>query len=176
MAQLVSKPARFDALNLQVVTTVWEYAGDVQVTAFRGPLGSDDPFMKSVLTKGSCRVEFPGTDHPDVNASAPTAPIFPSSALVGIQLFRMTTLEDNMEFNCAQPYLGYRVVTEKDVNLDTGGTLAVAKGVIVFVFGGSYAINEDAQAGFHIFAVQNNDIVVSASSTCRVLVFKSIPT
>ena len=175
MAQLTSRPARFDALNLQVLTTVWEYAGDVQVTGFRGPLGSDDPYMKSVLTKGSCLVEFPGTDHPDVNASAPTAPIFPSSAVVGMQLFRMTTLEDNVEFNCAQPYLGYRVVTEKDVNLDAGDTLAVAKGVMVFVFGDSYEINEDAQEGFHMFAVQNNDIVVGANSTCRVIVFKSIP-
>ena len=177
MAQLVSKPARFDALNLQVLTTLWEYAGDVQLSGLRAPLGGNDPFVKTLLTKGSIRIEFPGTELPDVIATAPDAPIFLSGAavgVVGIQLFRMVTLEDNIEIQCVQPDLGYRVVTEKDVRITAGDTMPIAKGVMVFVFGDSYTVNGDAQAGFHIFAVQNNDIVVGANSNCRVIVYKSI--
>lgn len=175
MGYFTSRPARFDALNLQVLASVWEYKGDVQVTGFREPLGGDEPFMKSLLTKGSCRMEYPGTDYPDVITAAPNSPIFPAQNAVGKQLFRMTTLEDNMEVQCIQPFLGYRVTTVSDGNLDAGGTMPIAKGVLVLVFGDDYTINGDAQAGFHMFAVQNNDIVVGANLTCRVIVFKSIP-
>jgi len=174
MTQLVALPARFDTLNLQVVTTLWEHAGEVQVTGFKGPLGSDDPFMKTILTKGSCLMEYPGTELPDIVTAAPNAPIFPSSAAVGVQLFRMTTLEDNIQIQCVQPYMGYRVTTDKDVRINAGDAMSIPKGVMVFVFGDSYTVNGDAQAGFQMFAVQNNDIVVVANSNCRVIVYKSI--
>lgn len=174
MAQFTSRPAKFDALKLQVLTTIWEYAGDVQVVGLRGPLGSDDPHAKSLITKGSLRMEYPGTNLPDNIRTAPDAPIFPSSALVGLQLFRMTTLEDNIEIHCVQPYLGYRVTTDKDVRITAEDTMSIPKGAMVFVFGDSYTVNGDAQAGFQMFAVQNNDIVVGANSNCRVIVFKAI--
>jgi len=175
MAHLVSKPVVFEALHLRVATTVWEYAGDVQVTALKGPLGSDDPHIKTVLIKGSVRVEYPGTDAPDVTESAPNCRIFPSPNAVGKVMFRHITLEDNTQSQCVQPLTGYRIITEKDVTLNAGDTLAIAKGVMVFVFGDSYTINGDVQEGFHTFAVQNNDIVVNANATCRGIVFKSIP-
>ena len=175
MAHLVSKPVVFDALHLKVGTTVWEYAGDVQVTALKGPLGSDDPYIKAILTKGSVRVEYPGTDTPDVIGSAPNCCIFPSPSAVGKTMFRHTTLEDNTQSQCVQPLTGYRIITEKDVTLNAGDTLAIAKGVVVFVFGDSYTVNGDVQLGFQMFAVQNNDIVVNANAICRVIVFKSTP-
>lgn len=175
MAYLVSKPSEFTALHLRVVTSIWEYKGDVQVVGFRAPLGGDDPFIKSIISKGSCRMEYPGTEYPDVIGAAPNCDIFPAPNSRGKQLFRMTILEDNTEVQCIQPQLGYRVITDKDVNLDAGNTLAVAKGVMVLVFGDDYTINGDAQEGFHMFAVQNNDVVVAANSTCRIIVFESIP-
>lgn len=175
MAHLVSKPVVFGALNLQVITTVWEYAGDVQVTVLKGPLGSHDPHIKTVLVKGSVRVEYPDTDAPDVIESAPNCRIFPSPNAIGKKMFRHTTLEDNTQSQCVQPLIGYRIITEKDVALVAGDTLAITKGVVVFVFGDSYTINGDVQEGFHAFAVQNNDIVVNANATCRTIVFKSVP-
>jgi hypothetical protein len=175
MAHLVSKPAKFDLLHLQVLTGVWEYKGDVQVTGFHEPLGGNEPFIKSVLTRGSCRMEYPGTDYPDVIESTPNCRIFPAQNAVGKQLFRMTTLEDNMEVQCIHPYVGYRVTTVSDGSLEAGGTMPIAKGVLVLVFGDAYTINGDEQVGFRMFAVQNNDIAVVANSTCRVIVFKSIP-
>jgi hypothetical protein len=175
MAHLVSKPVVFDALHLRVLTSVWEYAGDVQVTALKGPLGSDDPYVKNILTKGSVRVEYPGTDSPDVIESAPNCRIFPSSNAVGKTIFRLVVLEDNTQTQCVQPLTGYRIITEKDVALVAGGTLTIPKGVVVLAFGDSYTVNGDVQEGFHTFALQNNDIVVNANATCRFIVFKSIP-
>lgn len=175
MGNLVYLPAEFIALHLKVTTSVMEYKGDTKTAEFHTSMGSDELSLKSVITKGSIRMEYPGTDAPDVISSAFTCPVFPAPNSVGKKYFKMTTLEDNTVTQCVHPQLGYRVVTEKDVNIDTGGTLAVAKGVLVFVFGDNYTINGDAQEGFQMFAVQNNDIVVSANSVCRVIVFKAIP-
>ena len=175
MAHLISNPVVFDVLNLQVLISVWEYAGDVQVTALKGPLGSDDPHIKNIITKGSIRMEYPGTDAPDVIESAPNCRIFPSPNAIGKTIFRGVILEDNTQTQCVQPLTGYRIVTEKDVSLADGDTLAIVKGVMVFVFGDSYTVNGDVQLGFQMFAVQNNDIVVNANAICRVIVFKSTP-
>lgn len=174
MAHLVSKPAEFDSLHLRIITNIFEYKNDVKELEFQEQMSGNDLHIRSLLTKGSCRMEYPGTDLPSVTTTAPNAPVFPDSAVIGLQAFKMTLLDDNTQTQCVQPHPGYKITVDKDVRLTTGNTMSIAKGVMVFVFGDSYSINSDPQEGFHMFAVQNNDIVVSASSACRVVVFKAV--
>ena len=174
MAFFIKSPARFDTLNMLVLTSVYENIGDGNDTLLRKPLATNDYPIKSILTKGSCLMEFPDTDTPGILTTAP-GPIFPTNpVLLGKKRFKMTTLTDGVESQCVQPYPGYRIIVQSDNDNVAGEQLEIEKGVLVFVFGDNYTVNNDTYSDFQIFAIQNNNIIVNLINDARIVIFKSI--
>jgi len=130
-----------------------------------------------MLTRGSVQFEFPGTDLPSGNADAPgppgasVTPFVP--ALLGKTRIKTTTLTDNVEVQCITPWPGYKL-SHEEVNLEQGTVTVINKGVMVFIFGDNYSINNKRYSSFEMFAVQYNDVTIDALSPCYIVIFSSM--
>lgn len=174
MTRYVNIPAKFDQLNLQIQATLYSQAGDsnlVEISESMPLIQSLD--AKTVLTRGTIRMEFPDTDTPGIEQTPRFARVWPVEESVAKKKVNSIALEDNTEFQCVQPYVGYKI-EYTDHNLSINETLTVTPGVMLYVFGDSYDINGNSYSGFQILAIQNNSVIITAISTCRVISFKSV--
>jgi len=175
MTKYINIPRRFEKLNLQIQTTRYSRAGDSVLVEINQNTPLDQSFgTKTVLTRGSMRMEFPDSDTPAREATPRSAKIFPIDASVGKTKIKSIALEDNTEFQCIQPYSDYKIAYT-DHNLSTNETLTLSPGVILYVFGDSYDINGNSYSGFGLFAIENNTVIITATDTCRVVSFESVP-
>lgn len=178
MSNYVRQPIDFPMLNLRVVASGFEHAGEENTITLSRPQPAD-PTIKTILTSGSIRIEYPDTDTPPTLykhvSGVWAAPVWLSQEFaVGKTKIKTVALEDNSEWQCVQPVGNYKI-TNMDDNLIEGQTLSVDTGVLIFVFGDNYEINGTSYSGFKIFAIQNSIAVISAIAPCRIVSFKAVP-
>jgi hypothetical protein len=175
MTKYINVPKKFEKLNLQIQTTRYSQAGDsVLIELDRYTPLNQNINIKTLLTRGSIRLEFPDSDTPARETTPRFAKVFPIESSVGKTKIKSIALEDNTEFQCIQPYPKYKIVYT-DHNLSTNETLTINPGVILYVFGDSYDINGNSYSGFGLFAIENNIVIITATDTCRVVSFESVP-
>lgn len=177
MSRYTKIPVYFPLLKLRVISTGFDYAGEEDVINLSRPQPSD-PSIKSILTSGSFRVEFPNTDTPAIvsppsNKDVWSAAVWPVDSAVGKSVVKTTALVDNTEWQCVQPFDGY-TITNTEYNLSSNETLSIDPGVLIFVFGNNYKINDTSYSGFKMFAIQNSTIIISAIEVARIVSFKAV--
>ena len=175
MSRVIKAPNVFPKLHLLVSEAVHDLAGDVHLVEFPQPYSSDWIPVRNILTRGSMRVEFPGTDDPSIDSTAP-GPVTPFvSKFMGKSQIKMTMLTDNVEIQCVAPQPGYQI-SHEEYDLAAGELKVNEKGVMMFVFGDNYIVNgNNTYSSFEMFAVQYNDVTINALSPCHLVLFKAVP-
>ena len=177
MARTVRAPNVFPLLHLVVSETSYSPVGTEYEVKLAQPYGPDSIPIRSMLTRGSVQFDFPGTDLPSGNATTPrplgeaVTPFV--TALLGKTRIKTTTLTDNVEVQCVTPWPGYKL-SHEEVNLEQGAVTVINKGVMVFIFGDNYSINNKRYSSFEMFAVQYNDVTIDALSPCYIVIFSSM--
>lgn len=173
MARVIKAPNVFPLLHLLVSEAVHDLAGSVHEVEFLQPISADWIPVRSILTKGSMRVEFPGTDLPSGESSAP-GPVQPfGPRFHGHTRIKSTMLTDNVEVQCVAPQPGYKILF-RELDLEQGAVLDIEKGVLVFIFGDNYTVKGRSYSSFEMFAVQYNDVTINALSPCHLVIFNSV--
>ena len=150
------------------------FSGSVHEVELAQPISADWINVRTILTRGSVRYEFPGTDEPGSDISAPSGISPFSTVLLGKLKIKSTTLTDNVEAQCVAPQPGYQL-QHRELDIEQGGVLAVEKGVMMFIFGDSYQVNDKSYSSFEMFAVQYNNVNITALSPCHLVIFNSVP-
>lgn len=171
MSRYFKVPAEFPALHLQVFTQVYEFAGETNNVTLSTPQ-TDNPNIKTILVKGSIQLSYPDTDTPTQIVRA-TGRVWPTDEAIGKTKVSSVMLENDVEVMCVQPYDTYKI-TYNTHYLAPGESVTVQAGVLVFVFGTDYTVNAGAHSSFQIFALQNSDATIAATSDTKVVVFKAI--
>lgn len=173
MARTVKAPNVFSLLHLLVSETVYDTEGFVHEVELPQPISADWISVRSILTKGRVQFEFPGTDSPIFNTIAPGAvsPFVPE--FIGKTRIKSTMLTDTVEVQCVAPQPGYKLLYE-EVDLALGAVTVVNKGVLMFIFGDNYSINNKIYSSFEMFAVQYNNVTINALSPCHIIIFNSV--
>ena len=174
MARVIKAPNVFPLLNLLVSESVHDFAGSVHEVTLPQPVSSEWIGTRTIMTRGSARFEFPGTNVPAVEVDAPGA-VLPGALIVtGKTQVKMTMLTDNVEVQCVAPQPGYKIQV-REIDLELGAVLDIEKGVMMFIFGNNYFVNDNKYSSFEMFAVQYNDVTINALSPCHVVIFNSVP-
>ena len=174
MARTIKAPNVFPLLHLLVSEAVHDLAGSEYQAELLLPLSTDNIPVRNILTRGTVRIEFPGTDEvsKEVSAPGPVMPFIPK--FQGKTRLKMTMLTDNVEIQCVAPQPGYRM-EYRELDMVTNAWETVAKGVMMFIFGDSYSVNGNTYSSFEMFAVQYNDVTVNALSPCHMVLFTAVP-
>lgn len=174
MARVIKAPNVFLSLHLLVSEAVHDLAGSVHLVEFPQPISADWIPVRTILTHGSVRFEFPGTDSPGFDASAPggVTPFVPQ--LLGKTVIQSTMLTDNVTVQCVTPQPGYRI-EYRELDIANGALETVEKGSMLFIFGDSYLVNGKSYSSFEMFAVQYNDVTINALSACHLVIFTAVP-
>lgn len=172
MARYFKANADFAELHLRLVEQVYEFAGETNDVVFVSPM-SNDFYTKSILVKGSMQIFFPDSNDPAIIAKG-MAKVWPAEEVIGKTKVSSITLEDDTHVMCIQPYSGYKT-NHTDTTLQVSGNLIVDVGNLLFVSGSNYTINDKTYTDFNVFAVQNAPVNISATESCRAIVFRAVP-
>lgn len=174
MARVIKAPNVFPLLHLLVSEAVHDLAGSVHLVELPQPMSADWIPVRTILTQGSVRFEFPGTDSPSFDVSAPggVTPFVPQ--LLGKTVIKTTMLTDNVVVQCIAPQPGYKI-EYRELDIVSGTLETVEKGVMMFIFGDSYLVNGKNYSSFEMFAVQYNDVTINALSACHLVIFTAVP-
>jgi hypothetical protein len=164
-----------NALNMRLVTSSYDSAGDFNDATFVMPVSEANYFLRTVLLSGALRMSFPETTEPDAFTSenGGIGAIFPGQQLYGKTKVRATALEDNTTFCCVQPLPNYKIVSDTR-ELNAGELLSVPVGRVLFVFGSEYVVNGEAHMADDIFALVNSAGEIQAGQPCKVVTFTSV--
>lgn len=164
----------FYELGIKLVSQTYEHAGETNNVVFNSAsLSSPDYPIKTILTHGSIELSFPDTDENPVRVSA-LGRVWPIDQAIGKTKINSVMLEDNVQIQCVQPIENFKVIYT-DYQLVSGSSIAIEKGVLVFVFGTNYTVNDNEYSSFQMFAVQNSNANVAAIDDTKIVIFKSIP-
>lgn len=170
MAIYAKRPSLFNAMNIAICPTVYEFAGDVIENQLEQPLSDDTMLAKVLLFKGSLIIRYPGTDE----QPRTTGLLFPEATDMGKTVFHTTALEDNTEQVAIRAIsLDCRIIHVVK-ELAAGDHVEIQKGVILVVFGNNYTVNSNVKTSNQLFAVEQNDAGIQAIEPCTLYVFKAI--
>lgn len=171
MTYIVSPAVLYPNTKLAVSATLYEYAGESNVTTLQEPMSETSNPIKTILVNGKVKVGYPGTDTQDIECDEIGA-VFPRQFAWGKSIVRLDVLQDNTRFNCVQPFPGYKVAyTTSD--LAVGDELAVEVGRIIFTFGSDYLVGGKAYTQNAVLATENNATAIKANVAMRVVVFNA---
>lgn len=173
MARLVSY-TNFYELGIKLISQTYEHAGEINNVAFNSDsLSSPDYPIKTILTNGSIELSFPETDTPPIVVSTQGG-VWPPAQAIGKTKINKVMLEDNVQIQCVQPIPNYKIVYTNE-QLSAGSSITIDKGVLLFVFGNNYSVNNKAYDAFQMFAVQNSSATITAINNTKLVIFKSVP-
>jgi len=162
----------FKSLNIRLIDQTFQYAGDANAVELKLPLTSVSP-IKTLLTKGAIKLEVVETGFVAERLTAP-GKVLPGPNTDSKTKFKVTALEDDTHIHCVQPIQLTDRIIFTETALVAGQSIDVPKGNLALVFGDNYKVSNNDYSGFRVFAVQNSDAVIQASTTCRVVVFTSV--
>lgn len=171
MTYIVSPAVLYPNAKLAVSATMYEYAGESNVTTLQEPMSETSNPIKTILLSGKVKVGYPGTDTKDVECDEIGA-VFPRQFAWGKSVVRLDVLQNNTRFNCVQPFPGYKV-TYTTSDLAVGDELLVEVGSIVFTFGENYLVGSKTYEQNSVLATENNGTTIKANTAMRAVVFKA---
>lgn len=172
MTRTVNSAIKFPKLNLSLVETIFSSAGEVNESELLRPLQPNTP-VRTFTFRGGKRIDFPDTNQESVTYNAPSK-IAPGPIFFGKKRFVTTILEDDTRDYCIQPLSNVYVLESSITNVDTGNTMNISCGCLIFVVGTNYTINNIICSENELFAVENNDAMIVASNSCEVYMFRAL--
>jgi hypothetical protein len=172
MTCTVKSPIIFRKLNLSAIETIYSTAGEFTEFIHPEPL-TENFHVKTFMFKGSKKVEFPDQDQETITGSAPSV-INPSTIWIGKKHYITTILEDDTRNYCIQTIRKNYTLDASTVDVSVGDSLEITKGCLIYVYGSNYKINDIICTEGELFALENNDAKITATSSCKVYIFRAI--
>lgn len=172
MTRTVKVEKKLSNLNLSVIETVFSSAGEVIETSLFEPM--DESFLiKTFMFKGGKKIEFPNTDQEAFTTLAPSG-IVPGPIFIGKKDYKTTILEDDTRDYCIKSLTPYYKIDDSIRDLNTGDSLDITKGCLIYVHGTSYKLNDIICTESELFALENNDVKITATNSCKVYMFRAV--
>jgi hypothetical protein len=172
MTCTVKSPIIFRKLNLVVVETIYSTAGEFTEFTHTEPV-TENSHIKTFMFKGSKKVEFPGQDQETIIRFAPSE-INPSPIFFGKKHYITTILEEDTRNYCVQTIRKNNTLDASIIDVSVGDSLDITKGCLIYVYGTSYTLNDTICTESELFALENNDAKITATSSCKVYIFRAI--
>lgn len=171
MAYIVSPAVLYPKAKLGVSATMYEFAGESNVTTLQEPMSETSNPIKTILLNGKVKVSYPGTDTQDIECDELGA-VFPRQFAWGKKVVKLDVLQDDTRFNCVQPFPGYKVAFMTP-ELVAGDEIAVEVGRIIFTFGSDYLVGSKPYTQNAVLATENNATTIKANTAMRVVIFRA---
>jgi hypothetical protein len=172
MTCTVKSAVRFSKLKLMVIESIYSTAGEFTEFTHIQPV-PENFHVKTFIFKGSKKVEFPDQDQETIIRFAPSE-INPSPPFIGKKHYITTVLEDDTRNYCVQTLSGRYIIDSSITDIVAGDSLNITKGCLIYVYGTSYNLNDIICTESELFALENNDVKITATSSCKVYIFRAI--
>lgn len=172
MTCTVKAAIKFSKLKLIVVESIYSTAGEFTEFTHIQPV-TENFNVKTFMFKGSKKVEFPDQDQETIIRVAPSE-INPSPIFIGKKHYITTILEDDTRNYCVQTLLRRYKLDSSITDIVAGDSLDITKGCLIYVYGTSYTLNDIICTESELFALENNDAKITATSSCKVYIFRAI--
>ena len=172
MTRTVKTAAEFPNLNLSVIETVFSTAGEVIESQLVSPIQINSP-VRTFTFKGGKMIEFPDTDQESFTFFSPSR-VGPGLLMAGKTHFKVTILQDDTRDYCVQTLTKNYSTDASITDINAGDFLNITKGCLIYVHGTSYKLNDIDCIESELFALENNDVKLVATDSCKVYIFRSI--
>jgi hypothetical protein len=172
MTCTINAPIIFRKLNLLAVESIYSTAGEFTEFTHIEPV-TENLHVKTFIFKGSKKVEFPDQDQETITRYGPSE-INPSPLFIGKKHYITTILEDDTRNYCIQTIRKNYTLDASIVEVSMGDSLDITKGCLIYVYGTSYKLNDIICTEGELFALENNDAKITATSSCKVYIFRAI--
>lgn len=168
-----SQVSTYPSLNMRVTATTFEKTGETATRKTLLPVTKKTYAPRHMVVSGGFKMVYPDSLEQEDIGMVPT--VYPIRDEYAAKMLQFEALADNSKYYCVIPDNGFEIQSSIDnVKANTQFTLPI--GSICFVFGGAHSINNELQnVEYGVYALENNDVSLTANTDLSVYIFKAVP-